>query len=389
MTRTWKKARAFSNLFIAAIVTAIPLAAAWQVEVVDIGAPGKYTSMKIDKSGNLHVAYVPEGMGNPLKYAFRDRRLQRWFTMVVDERSAGACSMVLDSQQHPHIAYTDYGSASGSKLRYAHWNGKSWDKEAIRLSSDIIAYYNSIALGPNDDPRISFYEYRGPKDSEVRIRLRTVMREGDQWVARTVDPEEGSGKFNSMAADALGRMHLAYANVTTGDIRYAFWNGATWTRENVETQQQAGAYVGYSTAITLDKEGNPHICYMDTNTPLLKYAVRKKDRWVIQPVDRLAAVGYPDRNSIVVDEEGHPFITYYDAGRSTLKIAYSDGTNWYSGVVDKGGGFTSSVQVSGGEVWISYADEAGAALKVAYTDVRDLLEHSPALADKSPAQARK
>src|SRR5579885_1259602 len=166
----------------------ISFAATWQIETVDPSGTGKFSSMKADREGNLHVAYiVQDGNEFPLKYAFWDHRLNRWFLMTVDH-SAGSCSLALDSQQRPHISYVDFGTAEGSKLHHAYWDAQSgsWWKEAIRLNSEVIAYYTSIVLDAEDHPSISFYEYRGPKDTDLKIRMRVVSWNGTSWMVRTV-----------------------------------------------------------------------------------------------------------------------------------------------------------------------------------------------------------
>jgi len=124
--------------------------------------------------------------------------------------------------------------------------------------------------------------------------------------------------------------------------------------------------VGYSAAIAVDKDDNPHITYMNYSTPGLKYAVRKNGQWEVQGVDRLSGVGYPDRNSIAIDDEQRPYIGYYDAGKGILKMAHRDGQKWITEIVDSNfAGFTSSLDVKQGNIWISYADESNDGLKVA------------------------
>jgi hypothetical protein len=341
----------------------------WQIETVDASGAGKFTSLKVDKDGNVHVAYsIEDGNVNPLKYAIRAANTGRWFSMPVAS-GAAACSLALDSKQRPHISWDDFGSGAGAKLRYAYWDGMKWHTEAIRLNSVVISYYNSLALDPQDHPAISFYEYQGPPDTDFRIRLRSVIWDGQNWDLRTVDGEPGSGKFNSMVADSKGHLHIAYANVsaTTAGIRYAYWDGKSWELEVLEGMTEAkGDSVGYSAAIALDKEGDPHLTYMNETTPGLKYAVRKSGRWQIQNVDALSRVAYPDRNSIAIDDQGRTYIGYYDAGRGILKLAHEDGTKWITEVVDSNGaGFTSSLDIANGSIWMSYSDESGA-LKVAH-----------------------
>src|SRR5262249_28528878 len=150
---------------------------------------------------------------------------------------------------------------------------------------------------------------------------------------------------NSIAVDSKGHLHLAYANVgaSTEGLRYAFWDGAAWHNELVDgLEQNHGEAVGYSVFILVDRDGNPHITYSNEANPQVRYAVKKEGRWHLQIIDRLAAVGYPDRNSMTLDEAGRPYIGYFDAGLGVLKIAHQEGDQWFSEVVDgSSSGFSS------------------------------------------------
>ena len=184
-----------------------------KVEVVDQSGSARFTSMKIDANGNVHVAYIPEGDGPPLKYAFWDHRLQNWFTMTV-AKYASFCALTLDSKQRPHISFTDPGMGKGAKLRYVYWDGKTWEAQPVSPANDsIVGYYTSIALDGNDNPAFSYYDYVGPGGADNTLRLRSVFRANSHWEVHLVDRTRGSGKFNSIAMDSKGRPRIAYANV--------------------------------------------------------------------------------------------------------------------------------------------------------------------------------
>jgi len=356
----------------------------WQTEYVEQpGVQVKYTSARIDELGNVHVAYaIDDGNRYPLRYAIWDHDVKRWFTMTVDE-NVGTCSLTLDSKNHPHISYTDF---AGGRLRYASWDGAKWKTEVLPVNSENVNYYQSIAMLPGDRPNISFYEYQGPKGSDIRIRLRTVMWNGKYWELRTVDSDQGSGKFNAMISDPQGHLHLAYANVSagTGGMRYAFWDGQAWKSEIIEGEQENNGHdVGWSCNIALDKQGNPHLTYVDQSTRWLKYAVRKGGHWQIQTLHSLAGIGYPDRNSITIDPNGQPYMSYFDAGKGTLQVAHPEGQRWMIETLDQGGaGFTSSIQIDRGVIWVTYADMVNGGLKVA----RRPLSATPVAAPPTAAQ---
>lgn len=338
-------------------------ASVWQTEMVDIGGGGKYTALTIDKAGNAHTAYFNEPM-HELKYAFWDKRLKRWFHMAIDDRCAGFPSMALDSQQRPHIAYIEYGTG---RLKYATWTGTSWKTQLIQLNAKLIEYYTSIVLDSEDRPTIAYYEVFGVDTATFELHMRTVKWTGGVWQVSTVDSDYASGKFNSMTVASDDTLHLAYANVKdeTASLRYARWNAKTgWSSEVIEganTPQRT-----FSVAIALDRRNIPHIAYTDPSKHLVRYATYRGDKWQFLTVDVLAQEGFPDRNGIALDEAGNPYITYHDAGRGMLKIAYLEGARWLAEVVDREfAGFTSSIQIHNGEIFIVYYDSFTNSLKCA------------------------
>jgi len=161
----------------------------------------------------------------------------------------------------------------------------------------------------------------------------------------------------------------------TTSIRYGLWEGNSWHLELVDGREVNN--IGYSchaVCITLDQQEDPHVSYMDVEEKLVKYGVRKGGRWHTQNVDRVAGVAYADRNSIAVDEDGKPYIGYYDSGLGLAKLAHLEGSNWMVDVIDNGRcGFTSSLQIDRGTIWISYTDEGnGGGVKVARAALSDL-----------------
>jgi len=342
-------------------------AAEWKIETVDQSGSGRFTSMKIDKNGNVHVAYIPEVEPHPLKYAFWDHTIDRWFTMTI-ANYASFCTLTLDSKQRPQISYATHGTGKGAKLRYIHWQGgATWEDKAVSLAGDaVVGYYTSIALDANDSPSFSYYDYDGPAGTGFTLRLRSVFWTGKYWEVRMVDRQQGSGKFNSIAVDSKGHPHIAYANVKaeSSGLRYASWDGEAWHTEILEGIK--GPQPIYSVNMVMDTNDNPHIAYSDVVARLVKYATRRNGQWVLQTVDKVANVGYPDRNGIALDEQGNVYISYYDSGDGVLKVASYKKGKWYGEVLATDyAGFTSSIQAHDGMLWVSFADDASGAMKVA------------------------
>ncbi len=343
-------------------------AQSWSAGIIDPSA-GQFSSLKFDVYGNGHVSYM-EPSANELRYGFWDHNLRQWFRTTVD-KTGGFCSLVLDSHQHPHISYLTYGGG----LTYAHWDGAAWQKQRIPVPSRTIEFYTSIALDKNDYPIISFYEVDNA-EAERLVRLRTVAWNGKFWALTTVDATKGSGKFNSVAADSKGHLHIAYADVNyeNASVRYAYWNTEAWKVEVLEGVGSPGSSAAdprnqecWSVSMVLDKDDNPHLTYTDVSHLLVKYAVKKEGHWRIEAIDSLGREGYPDRNGISLDGEGNPYISYYDARAGMLKVAHRQNQKWMVEIVDRGPvGLQSSLQIDHGAIWVTYADEAGGGLRFAH-----------------------
>jgi hypothetical protein len=341
-------------------------AAQWQIDVVDQSGAAEFTSLRADAFGNIHVAYVADADGHPLKYAFWDHASKRWFTMKVAQY-ASFCTLALDSKQHPHISFADHGTGLGATLRHAYWDGSEWHVVPITIQAGaVVAYYTSVALDKNDNPFFSYYDYADPGNN-FRLRMRSVLWIGDHWEARTVDAQGGSGKFNAIAIDSNGRPHIAYANVKyeSSGLRYASWNGNEWQTEIIEGA--TGPCPVFSVGMVLDSKDNPHIAYSLTESRQVKYAVRMAGQWQTQVIDKVGQVAYPDRNGISLDHDGNPYLSYYDAGAGVLKVAHRENNQWLGETVDSNlSGFTNSLAIDHDILWVSYADQSARALKVAH-----------------------
>ena len=372
MGRTWKANKLLGILAFGALFSPAGVRAAeWRIDTVDTSGNGQFTSMQIDKSGNVHVAYVPDVEGHPLKYAYWDHAVKRWFTMTVTPIASFA-TLTLDSKQRPHISFADHGTGKGARLRHAAWDGSNWQVTPINIQpGTVVGYYTGIGLDAKDNPFFSFYDY-ADRTEAFRLRLRAVSLVTDHWEARTVDAQGGSGKFNSLAVDSAGRPQIAYANVKyeSSGLRYASWNGETWKKEILEGE--SGPTPVYSVAMVMDSHDTPHITYSLVQSGTVKYATKIGGRWVTQAVDSIRGVAYPDRNGIALDSKGNPHISYYDSKAGILKVAHAERGRWLVETLDENfAGFTSSVAIFDDTIWVAYSDETNSALKVAH---RSLVE---------------
>ena len=94
----------------------------WNFYTVDDATSG-YGSIALDNINTPHIAYcVDPGV----KYATLDDT--NWKIETVDPRGNSPC-IALDDEQRPHISYVAAANNSSiyDELRYASWNGATWD----------------------------------------------------------------------------------------------------------------------------------------------------------------------------------------------------------------------------------------------------------------------
>ncbi|HHT9125013.1 MAG TPA: hypothetical protein ACFYD6_04250 [Candidatus Brocadiia bacterium] len=308
--------------------------AAWQVETVDYGGlVGNYTSLAFDSSGNPAISYQANGN---LVYAQFDGKL--WVKTIVEfagsrkrfgERYVRGeySSLAFDASDTPAISYYD---ATNSSLKYAHFNGESWDITTVDSSGDV-GWFTSLDFDAAGNPAISY------NDSTIPFHgnLRYAHFNGTSWDITTVDNTGNNvGMYTSLDFDPTGNPAISYFDDTSKDLKFARFDGSNWVIEAVHRVGDVGTF----TSLVFDVAGNPAISYNDSTIPFhgnLRYAYFNGESWDITTVDSSGDVGW--YTSLAFDPTGNPAVSYRDVTNAILKYAHFDGTSWDITVVDSAG----------------------------------------------------
>ena len=355
----------------------------WTTELVDPDG-GTFSSIAIDKDGNVHLGYLsPDGGGT--KYAFRASNTGRWFTMLVDKNN-GFVSLALDREQHPHLCYTGYET-----LRYAYFDGSKWQTQEIAPRSGSREYSCGIAVGPDDVPHVTWYQY-SDASGQLYLHIRHAALKNGAWQARTLDFDRETGKWNCVLIDSQGRTYVAYSAFREGAMRLATSTpSGPWTVTTVEDGRTGRSNLttpGMGNSMVLDQNGKPNLAYRDEST--LRYAWPDGDHWRIDIVDPNAnPLGNLDwimqRTSLALDANGRPHIAYETEG--SLKHAWWDGTKWRiqpMGITGQEHRSPSLAISRDNVIFIAYTDPDDGSLKVLIGK-----PSSPAAGAQTPAGAGK
>jgi len=328
----------------------------WTYEMIDL--PAKWPSLAIDAKSNLHITYADND--GALKYGFRPAGSSRWFTMVLDKQLGVFTSRVtLDIQGNPHICYTP------GVLKYAAWDGQQWRTQQIAKDTGEIGYTCSIVIAKDGTPHVAWYQLTG----SIVLHIRYAVLQGNSWLARTLDFDNETGKWNAMLLDAHELPVICYSAWYNGELRIAHWNGKQWEFTTVDSRaRNSGEYnIGQGNSMVSGSDGNLHIAYYSEK--FLKYAHEVDGKWIIQTVDPITWLGSwaHFRSSIVLDQQGFPHICYEDAG--ILKHAFWDGKQWHIQVLARNGmesyRYHTMAIDRDGTIYVAFRDPEDSTLKLA------------------------
>ena len=175
------------------------------------------------------------------------------------------------------------------------------------------------------------------------------------------DAKGQTGWFPAVALDSKQHLHIAYCDVSRGDLRYGF-RGDDGVLQ-LETVAAFGA-VGKYVALAIDSKDEPHILYFDQDHKFVKYTTKHQGQWLQAPLDANKPSSLPAEaerhehlawgpeagiGSRLLLRDGRVYAMYYvnrkQGGvlhmsvRKPLKQApYGQKDAWHDEVIDQAGG---------------------------------------------------
>lgn len=382
---------------------------AWQMQVIvssGLGVLPPQVSLALDSNNNPHVVYTVVDPVEAFRYAAWNGTVWQIQTIEVVDFSFGTfSSLALDSNNHPHIAYLH---EANDDLKYAHYNGSSWQINIVDSSShfSIFDRFFDLELVGNA-PVIAYYVDFGGF-------LNYAQWDGNNWQTQTIItasfPDSLGGEL-SLAIDSADNPHVSYAySISVQEsLRYVYWDGGQWQNEILDNSNKLGEF----NAIALDSNDNPHIAYYDQTFQDLRYITWAPD-WQIRTVpdpgaitavaiqvqNRIPYLGYHNlSNGLVnlsqwddnwqrstadfvsspvpqlslVNSQNFQHLSFYDADTQDLRYGRHNEFGWEMQTVDSTGDVGRYNQLllggnSDGNVRIAYWDETNRRIKLAVTD---------------------
>ena len=241
-----------------------------------------------------------------------------WIVQPISDSSFAPNAIVVDSQDRPHIAYTQWVMGNPhnkttwsprdglDSVIYSSWNGTIWTNQTVATDAAFV----DMSLDSHDNAHILFKSLWGMTDQ----RLMYAVWTGNNW---NIQDTGAQGTYDaSLVLDSSDNPHIAFIdfNGETGDLvlKYASLSGSSWNTQIVDSTN-----ISFTCDLKLDSQNNPHIMY-ETNIisrnasdqESVKYAFYSNSSgWISQNT-----IQVPDQNiefsNIVLDQNDYPYFSY-------------------------------------------------------------------------------
>jgi hypothetical protein len=203
-------------------------------------------SVASDSQDRIHLCWRSGGFFGEGILSYGKLEGEQWHEEIVDPEpgSTGYCSIAVDANDNPHIAYTP--ELANRPMRYAHWDGTAWLMEDVIVQGGLLS--PSLTLDSAGEPHLAYTKGSG---TEVDYALRS----GGTWSFETIAVIPGQALATSLVLDSLDRPHVAYDEFLAVGIQYATRTPAGRTTSLVDSGQR------WDPSIVLDANGAPHIAY--------------------------------------------------------------------------------------------------------------------------------
>jgi hypothetical protein len=322
---------------------------AWDITMVDSdGNVGEFSSIAVDGSGKVHIAYfdhvMEEQIGEDtvpygdLKYTTDASGV--WEAFTLDNGSGMTPRIFVDHNNKVHIVHSSLGISdilSLTDLRYTTNASGSW--ETVAISSQVVKGSDaSIVVDSNGAVHICAWnnEGAGTTSEGAQGGLRYITNATGEWTWVDVDSSPRAGNDTDIAVDGNDRIHISYLDKDAG-LKYATNVDGSWTVSLIDDT----THVGWNTSIMTDHNNHVHISYSDPASTLnppgngyLKYATNESGAWVLEIVDDQEAGFF---TGLAVDEAGVIHIAYYayrEGAPGKLRYVTNSSGEWVKETVD-------------------------------------------------------
>jgi len=320
-------------LFLLGCLSSTVNASVWQREAPDSTGSykGEHCSLAIDSEDNPHIAYFDDNFDD-LRYAYYDNGI--WTVDIVDSvGDAGReCKLALDSQNRPHISYQQDYLGSYWSLKYATLTDTGWSKTMVATSYDTsiaeIGEYCSIAINNDDYPCISYTQ-------KYPHKIRYAYQNANGWhfmdVKEVYQPYYTKITLANGTNPIIGFHRLGTHNTNVLEVAYLNPADSSWnitTLPDTVDRISYGHMVGFDT----DSQGNAYYVYINAHDDL-QLAIYDGQNWTIETILVYPYFGGRPALFLKINHADQPCLATF---QSEIYFYKKINGQWESAMVDDG-----------------------------------------------------
>ena len=236
-------------------------------------------------------------------------------TCVQQGYYVGSPDLAIDSNGKVHVAYSGWNAS----LDYASNESGGWVTELVKQGTTEGIASPHIALDSKGKSHIAYYSW---VDFLTYTRdLKYATNKDGVWADTTLDSAGDVGSPNSIAIGPDDNVHISYADITNGMLKYARGVAPAWTIGNVDA-----IYRGDSdNLIGVSPGGEAHVLYGEGSYP---YAIKHATLGVVPVITTVQGSSMLGGAALAFDAAGATWVGW---SNGTLGYAKLDGTGWTAG----------------------------------------------------------
>jgi hypothetical protein len=298
-------------------------------------------SLGLDSSDRPYISYYDESTAD-LKITYLAG--ESWHTELVDTSGdVGRYNRLrIDKPGQVHIAYCVYDPASTSctKLKYASKVGTTWQTQIVDVGPSVGSGI-SLALDDGDHPHISYLSTAGGSGFDTALLYASHI--GSSWQLRPVEYYQRDSLWTSIEVDRAGVPHISAAGLSggAGQVFYAARTTGVW-----QVERPSDFYGGHHPVQLIDNRNQSVVVYYiywgvlyatrtpdATDTYQLTYGSYRDNNWEVYsaqangstPVRRTYNPAYDSTPKFRRGANQIAFISNRD-GNSEVYVMNADGT---------------------------------------------------------------
>ncbi|MCP2505251.1 MAG: Ig domain-containing protein, partial [Candidatus Poseidoniaceae archaeon] len=284
---------------------------------------GQYCNLAIDSNNGLHISYRSDTAG--VRYAYKSSSSSTWAFTEVDGTGGDTTSIAIDSNDKPHIAYRD----SGGDLGYAKKTGATWTSGNVQSAGNILSA--SIAIDSDNHIHVVYYDN---SDNDMYHFTNT----SGSWVRTMLEdigPSTGGTGVDIAIDPTTDEPGISYFNKDNTSLNYTYYTGSTWSAA-ISVGLIDGEDYGRFNSIAYDSLGNVHISHERNVVDDLYYTSDKTGSWMTDAISTSNSVGTHTSIAVTSNDDVH-IASRYNTGQyvyhSTVQ-GYNAGSVTRTGVTN-------------------------------------------------------